>query len=640
MSLFSDGHTLVLFAVSILLFLAGHIFRAARLTALYPETRAVQRFDLLLGLAIGYSINTFVPARVGELVRMLYVGKRCRIRYAYVGATIAAERLSDAVFLGLLCLVLLAAHRLPPSMLALILAVLAASALGVLFGYLIKRSLKVRHGIWKLASVFNVSIAYSLLDLVWSFSEIITGRLMLRVRFLRWTAVMWLFYGLSYFTFGRAIGEHMQAVVYQMLGTPLHSMAQRVLRGQLSPGEFLVLAYGFAPVLIILIYGAIRESSSFGRILTSLLRGRFNTWDVSPSPVSEHFKEHSEYEYFLSSLFIDEDRRVSGFGVSAIEDGVVHRLFQGGSGAITALVAVSDELMIRKFAIGDMKDKLKLQVDWLRLHQAELPLVEVLQERMETSFYRYDMPYSAQASDFYDVIHTAPIDQTRRILTEVVTTMHDFHQATRTQDAPEPVIEQYLRQKVTQNATAALDMMRDLIGGEDYILNWRKYSLRDWDRLMDPAWLRRQVRDRRTSGIHGDLTIENIIVSSAHPRGWYIIDPNPGNLFESPFIDWAKLRQSLHLGYEGLNKAPLCVWKGSELSLTLTRSHAYDQLDTVYNHLLESKMGPDAHREVAFHELVNYLRLLPYKIRQSQSKSLTFFACTSILLAEYLEKYD
>ena len=40
-------------------------------------------------------------------------------------------------------------------------------------------------------------------------------------------------------------------------------------------------------------------------------------------------------------------------------------------------------------------------------------------------------------------------------------------------------------------------------------------------------------------------------------------------------------------------------------------------------------------REVAFHELVHYLRLIPYKIRTDPQKGVTFFACAALLLRQY-----
>ena len=238
------------------------------------------------------------------------------------------------------------------------------------------------------------------------------------------------------------------------------------------------------------------------------------------------------------------------------------------------------------------------------------------------------------------MIHTAPIEQSSVVLTDVITTINAFHVKTAHGMADTEVLDRYCAQKVLKNVDTVLGFISELIPGERYRLNGSDYSLSDWHRIQDVDWLRSQMRDRQVSQIHGDLTIENIIVDPTHPHGWYLIDPNPGNIFDSPFIDWAKLRQSLHLGYEGLNKAATCTLNGNELSIALTRSHAYDQLNDLFETVLANLIGPQSHQEVRFHELVNYLRLTPYKIRQSPSKGLTFFACTSILLASYLRDYN
>ena len=56
------------------------------------------------------------------------------------------------------------------------------------------------------------------------------------------------------------------------------------------------------------------------------------------------------------------------------------------------------------------------------------------------------------------------------------------------------------------------------------------------------------------SDIHGDLTIENLICrrESEKEKDYYIIDPNTGNVHDSPNLDYSKLLQSLHGGYEFL----------------------------------------------------------------------------------------
>jgi hypothetical protein len=95
--------------------------------------------------------------------------------------------------------------------------------------------------------------------------------------------------------------------------------------------------------------------------------------------------------------------------------------------------------------------------------------------------------------------------------------------------------------------------------------------------------------------------------------------------------------QSLNLGYEAMNRGSAFAMSGSDLRLTLARSNAYAQLHDRFVDLLCTHFGPDGMREIAFHELVNYLRLLPYKIRNAPSQGLTFFACASYLLRRYRE---
>ncbi len=630
-------HVIGLFSASVGLLLLGHFVRALRMTTFYPAGSTVGRFDLLLSLALGYCVNTFVPARLGELVRVMFLGKRCHIRYAYVAATVVCERLSDAAVLGLACLGMIAASLLPSFMMKTGLIAVLLVSVGVALTLAVQKSRFFRRLIYRTSSVFNHKLSFGVLDFAWSTSEIISSRQLIRPKYLGFTALMWAFYSLSYLTFGLAAKVSLPEVMYDMLGSPLHSMLDRAVQGKLAGSELLFLAFGVLPVFAILIVGLFRDKNNLVRVCSSLFRGHFNTWDAGTSPVSEHFREHSQYDIFLASMFGEDDQLLSGFGLNAIEDGVVHRLFNGGSGAITALVEANDALIIRKFAIGDLKDKLSDQVDWLRANGARLPLVEIAAERRDASFYRYDMPYSPTASDFYDVIHTAPIEQSQALLGSVIDTLTAYHATTEGSPASQEEIDRYGADKVSKNAGLVLKFIGDFLSGSTCRINGKDYDLRDWEKLQDPMWIRRQLQCRRTCQIHGDLTIENIIVDPSRSQGWFLIDPNPGNLFDSPLIDWAKLRQSLHLGYEGLNRSASCAWKGSELTIALTRSHAYDLLHEEVEQILQKTLGADICREIQFHELVNYLRLTPYKIRQSPEKGLAFFACTTILIGEYME---
>ena len=356
-------------------------------------------------------------------------------------------------------------------------------------------------------------------------------------------------------------------------------------------------------------------------------------------PACSKFKHDNEYKYFLASLFSGDDQILSGFALLAMEDGVMQRLFNGGSDAITALVEVDQKLVIRKFAIGLAAEKLKAQADWLKSHRDKgLPVVEFNPRAAGSKFYRYDMPLVIPANDFYNIIHTAPIDRSRSLLDSVVEHILAFHGRNEASKATKEIVEAYLNEKAVKNALNILDFAHDLLPGPDYRINGKNYHLSDWDHLVDIKWLSAQVRDLRTATIHGDLTIENIIVAPEQEAGLYIIDPNPDNIFNTPLIDLAKLMQSLHLGYEGLNRGgQVCSMAEDRINLIVTRSRAYSDLYEHFMQLIIHQYGNDTLREVYFHELINYLRLTPYKIRKDPAKGLTFFTCTSILLERYLE---
>ena len=630
----------LLFAAAIAILLLSHVVRAIRLAPLYPAKYHVRRFDVLLGLAIAYAIGTVLPFRVGELVRTSYVSRRCHVRFAYVAATIVVERLSDAICVGLIAVALMFGAILPLGALVPTAALMfAVGFTGLLVAVAIQKSVAARRAVWYIASLFRTNICYAILDFFWALSEIVTGGVAVRSRFLLLTPPMWALYIVSYALFGKAAHYQLQEVVYALLGSPLRPLAIH-WRGTLRQHELAMLVFTLTPVLLIILYGFMRERTSIVRVLNSFVSGRYIGTLDRIGPVSVRFKQPSEYQSFLLARFTNRSDLLADFGVSAILDGTVQRLFPGGSDAITALVEVEDNLLIRKFAIGAAGKKLEVQANWLRHHQADLPLVEVIGERSGPDFYCYDMAYFPTAVDFYDVIHTVPPRESEQVLAEVIEHIAHFHQRTYRGLATRETIARYLDQKATRNAEQVLEYTRQWMTGNSstYQLNGQQFDLADWNYLLDPVWLDKQVRDLRTSSVHGDLTIENIIVN-ASVRGMYIIDPNPENLFDSPLIDWGKLMQSLHLGYEALNKAPSCKWADGKLSLILTRSHAYDQLYHFARRDLQERFGPEILREVSFHELINYLRLTPYKLRNAPQKGLTFFACTSILLREYLEEY-
>lgn len=628
----------LLFLATALLLLA-HAARAARWAFLFPRNAVPARLSLLMGLGIGYAVNALVPLRVGELIRGAVAARLTRVRFSYVMATIFAERTADLALLALMILVTsgLASDSRYAHWSA---AFFTAAALAILaFALVVRHSRRARRLVWRLAGIFNDRIRVELADFAWSASELLLGGSLLRWRFVTATIIMWGLYAAAYASFGRLIGAPVLDVVAAILQQPLEPLAASIGNAGAIADRTSLIVFTLTPILLILTYGALMQSQAIARSVDIVLRhGRSGRG--SPTSHSDRFSAITGYQSFLGAHFSGDDQAVSGFGMEAVSDCIVHKFYHGGSDAVTALVETDERLVIRKFAVGSAAAKLQAQALWLQRHaELSIPLVEVVAERQGSNVFSYDMPLLTPANDFYDVIHSSTSARNRERMMQVLGHVDALHAQTALGDADREPIEAYLEEKVVRNAAAVLEFGRGMLGRSDYSINNVAHDLHDWQCLADRAWLLAQLRDRRVATIHGDLTVENVIIAPDHPAGLYIIDPNPENIFDSPLIDWAKMMQSLHLGYETLNRGISFSLSAGDVQLAATRSQAYAELHADLEAEIVSRFGDDGLREVYFHELVNYLRLTTYKMRQSQSRGFGFFVCCSILLSRYRERF-
>ena len=128
-------------AASLLLLLA-HVIRAARWALLFPAHEIHRRFDLLLGLALGYAVNAIIPWRLGEFVRIWFVAGKASVRFSYVAATVVAERLTDLIVVSAIASFVIADignNAWPIPLIPMVL-----SAVLILLSFLIQKSQRTR----------------------------------------------------------------------------------------------------------------------------------------------------------------------------------------------------------------------------------------------------------------------------------------------------------------------------------------------------------------------------------------------------------------------------------------------------------------------------------------------------------------
>lgn len=614
-------------SLALVLLFVGHVIRTIRQTYLFHRYfRLHQRFDLLVALCFGYVFDTVLPFKIGELVRILYVTVRCKIPVSLVSATVAVERVSDLAVVAMMLPVLEMVVRgtiSGPTLVASFFFLLVVAGL-VLFALLVHYSKNVRVMLWHCAGIFNDRIALEIVNFSWTFSgltraDLLTGRYCLA------TALMWIVYLSAYGMFAWATGFGFSDVVSILVASPLHPVIAADHRS--------LLVFTAIPLVLVICYGLIRGRLRF---IQDMRFGMPPLDAVSSSAVFRSFLRIDDYNNFLKAHFSAGSSLVADFALYGLRNTVIQRVLPGGSDALTAVVEMEDQFYIRKFAVGAAGRKLQGQAAWLQAYTQSLPLCQVIAEETLPTGYAYDMPYISSARDFYEFIHTSGTEESCRILKEVTEIIHRFHVMNRQEIINPELADAYLDQKVLSNLKPIMEFARSALD-ETYSINDREFSLSEWDIVMDRGWLRDQIRHPSTTVVHGDLTIENIIVAPESTTGWYIIDPNPENVLNTELIDWAKLMQSLHLGYEGLNKAGPCGIREGNIRVVFHRSDAYRRLFEMLCDYLRETFGEDGLREIFFHEIVNYLRLLPYKIRHAPDKAITFFACASFLLREYTD---
>ena len=121
--------------------------------------------------------------------------------------------------------------------------------------------------------------------------------------------------------------------------------------------------------------------------------------------------------------------------------------------------------------------------------------------------------------------------------------------------------------------------------------------------------------------------------------GFYLIDPNMGNVHDSPNLDYAKLLQSLHGNYEFLMATEQIMVKGNRIEFKFIKSDSYKFLLEKMDDYMAMAFSYEQVRSIYFHEVIHWIRLLPYKIKKDGKRALLFYAGLLIVLDDVVERY-
>lgn len=621
------------FLLAIALVLVGHAFRLLRWEQFVRIYERPQRGTMLRGMAGGYAINTLLPLHLGDIFRAIFVGRRMKSGVGFALATVIMDRFLDVWFvaLGFAAFVLagqggMAAWR--AARVYLVFAVLLAVALVVV---VVLRD-TIKRGCLAVCGIFNDTLKLD--GMVFCWSLINTFKDLRRINLVRLaanTVIMWAAYLGSYMALAAALtaaGHPMQLVdVFGALFGQSAGDLRVVLPGGVLAGAPLtacaaMLSWYLLPLLVMWL----------ATLLPERVRGAMNQ-ATAAAPAGESYlnllpqADPQDRAVFLSQYFGLQNKAWVDRFLQMNQDITILQDYSAGSNATTMLCMDKTRTFYRKYAFGADGKKLAEQLHWLRAQQDRLPLCEILRTGEDADCCWYDMTYDPQAVGMFRYLHSNPVEKSAAVLHGVLDTLEEkLYRPTATAADPD-AIEKYIAAKVDGN----LQKLREARGLHELLeyptvwINGREYrNLNQLAGLFDHDRLRGLFARDPVSTIHGDLTIENIICRT-DDKGWYLIDPNTGNLHESPFLDYGKLLQSLHGGYEFMMMTPRVSVQGNHIDFALTRSAAYDALFAD----LMADLGrryPDQLDSILMHEVIHWLRLMPYKLSRDRKRAAMFYA--------------
>lgn len=607
---------------SVALALLGHVLRLLRWEQFIRIYERPSRPSLLRGMGGGYAIDFFLPFHLGDVFRAVFCGRKMKSGVGFALATVIMDRFLDvwvvALLFGVFRLLGMGGAAVTAAaagylLLALVLAVLLALVLVPAVRDVLKK------GCLAVCSIFNDTLKLDGLAFFWGLINTFKDlRRMKLGQLLLNTALMWAAYFGSYALLARSLAASGGAAA------DVADVFVMLFGGARAGGVLMALWY-LLPALALLL----------APLLPARVRTTLNQAAAPDSTEPYHNllpqADPADRAAFLSQYFgLENKDYVERF--IAINEGVtILQDYSSGSNATTMLCMDGETTFYRKYAFGADGVKLAEQLDWLRVHAGTLPLCDILRSHVDADCCWYDMAYDPRAVGMFRFIHSNPVPASAAILREVLDTLQEKLYAPTAAKADPALIEKYLSSKVDGNLARIREArgLRELAAADTVWVNGR--ACRGLPRLaglFDHAMLAGLFADDPVGVIHADLTIENIICRTGAGEGegaWYLIDPNTGSLHESPFLDYGKLLQSLHGGYEFMMMTPHVTVQGDRIEFTYTRSAAYDELLATLRAFFAQRFSERQMQSIFLHELIHWLRLMPYKLGKDRKRAPMFF---------------
>lgn len=617
--------------ISILIICLAHIIRVYRWELLIETYEKPDGVRLTKSLSLGYFLNYFLPFKVGDFIRVLYAGSKMQNGRGFALASIIVERCLDIISVGLIfaCLELgnlggLSENYTTTGTIYYIFIAIVL-LIGVVICYFFRKYIKKI--ILILCSLFNEKYEEKLLRffwaLIWGFKDIISR--LPKLKLFLYTCLMWGLYLSSYGAFSTFMestgGDNSFQSVFYLLFDQKSLLSSGIFNGMAFSSETVWFAmFMLAPLAII--------------YLCAILWERFMGESSALNPGINLIPQTNagERRTFLRMYFAGEKKEYIENYLDINRNILVLKDYSAGSNATTILCTDGEKSFYRKYAFQDASEKLAEQITWMEAHEKTLPVAEISRKEVRSGISYYDMPYYSDAVTLFEYAQSGDKEKVWDVIENLLTVLEKKLYKTKRRKNNEEVentesidriIERYIYEKAIKNLDIILEdkSLSQILKYDKLEINGREYNnISAYLGLLSKDNLRSVFSKDKISDIHGDLTIENIVCMKNElddgELDFYMIDPNTGNILDSKFIDYAKLLQSLHGKYEYLMAVDEVSVNANQIKFKYFEPETYAYLYDKYKEYLHSKLKKNEIRSIYYHEIINWLRLMPYKLKK------------------------
>ena len=625
--------------ISLLLAHLIKILRWRLFIEIYEEPRDR---NLIQALSFGYLINLFFPFRiVGDFFRAIYSGRKMKNSYSLSLSTVVVDRILDIITVGILFFILyifsIYNKQIEKSFRFYTLFSVLIIAMIMLF-YFLKKYIKIIS--LRFASLFNTYIELNILKfmwaLIWNFKDIFLK--INKIKIIIITILMWVLYTSSYYLFSLFLlseGYNFKLVdiFFLLFSKDIFGTGLLLIEKKVSIFFYI---YMITPIIIMLLISKFLKIKSYSKKVDIETEDYFNLFP------NQDNKEKLE---FLRKYFLDKDKSYIDNYLKINQKITIIRDFSAGSNATTMLCMKKDEIFYRKYAFEDI-EKLYEQVEWIiENEKRNLPLPKIIRKEKTGSYCYYDMLYKPSSIPLFEYIHSMPFEETWDMIKNILKRLEEILYVNNVRKADAESINRYIDSKVSDNLKKITDskILKKLFKYDEVIINGKPYkNLFYYLEYLSKDYLFNIFKDDIYSDLHGDLTIENIICNLntvEEKEKFYIIDPNSKNINNSANLDYAKILQSIHEGYEFMMRTYDVSVEENKINFLYTKSHAYFYLYKKLNEYMNLKFSKEKIRSIYFHEIIHWLRLMPYKLKKDGKRALIFYSGLIMVLNDVIAIY-